>query len=621
MPLLESEAVAGCETAVGCCLQRSDREVGREMENDRVRAPLVFLVILGLAAIACSTTDLAREMLGRLAPTATPSSARGGAAVWYVAVDGDDDNACNEVAAPCQTVQAAIEKAGDGDNISIEAGTYRERAPRSAAGLWIEGKTLFLRGAGVDATVLEPRFPAHTAVVIRGATAGISNLTIQNAREETVEGLRAINADLRLSDVVIQDNRGWGLLLTDSRSTFEFTNLTVQRNGGGVSLEGDGTITGSHIVANRGTGIENGSILTVSESSIERNRGPNGGGIRNNAAGQLTLDRSIVAHNTATAASFGIALGIRNDGTLTLINSTVSNNDPVSGGSGDAIVSTGDLELIHSTIAANDGGGLHTGSGSVTFANALLGDNAGRDCSITDSRNVFNGGSLDSDETCLRWRSSDRSTRELFIESLADNGGPTMTHALAVGSPALDAAVEDCPGVDQRGEPRPVGAGCDVGAFELGARTMSSTAAPALVTATPESSPTAEIAPEPPSVATDTLCWKGPGSAYEVVSSLAAGTEVQILGRGIQGGWWVVDNPRYPGVACWTPEEDLAVDPGFPLPEQIFEIPPLPTATPTEGPGEPEGCLYKGPNDPQPLCYPIDNCPVDFDDSEGACSP
>ncbi|HEY1014650.1 MAG TPA: choice-of-anchor Q domain-containing protein, partial [Herpetosiphonaceae bacterium] len=50
---------------------------------------------------------------------------------------------------------------------------------------------------------------------------------------------------------------------------------------------------------------------------------------------------------------------------------------------------------------------------------------------------------------------------------LADNGGPTWTHALLPGSPALNAGGMSCPGVDQRGVSRPQGAACEIGAFEL----------------------------------------------------------------------------------------------------------------------------------------------------------
>jgi Ca2+-binding RTX toxin-like protein len=55
-----------------------------------------------------------------------------------------------------------------------------------------------------------------------------------------------------------------------------------------------------------------------------------------------------------------------------------------------------------------------------------------------------------------------------ILLALADNGGATFTHALAIDSPALDAspADTDCLPTDQRGVPRPQGAACDIGAFE-----------------------------------------------------------------------------------------------------------------------------------------------------------
>src|SRR5205814_2005 len=55
---------------------------------------------------------------------------------------------------------------------------------------------------------------------------------------------------------------------------------------------------------------------------------------------------------------------------------------------------------------------------------------------------------------------------------LADNGGPTLTHALLLGSAAIDAgddavcAADPVSGVDQRGVIRPQGAHCDIGAYE-----------------------------------------------------------------------------------------------------------------------------------------------------------
>jgi hypothetical protein len=56
-----------------------------------------------------------------------------------------------------------------------------------------------------------------------------------------------------------------------------------------------------------------------------------------------------------------------------------------------------------------------------------------------------------------------------MLGPLADNGGPTQTHALLPGSPAIDAGDNTaCPATDQRGVTRPLGAACDIGAYEFG---------------------------------------------------------------------------------------------------------------------------------------------------------
>jgi hypothetical protein len=78
-----------------------------------------------------------------------------------------------------------------------------------------------------------------------------------------------------------------------------------------------------------------------------------------------------------------------------------------------------------------------------------------------------------------------------LLGPLADNGGPTLTHALLPGSPALNTALlPNCPPEDQRGVTRPQGAGCDKGAFELEVATPTPTDTP-----TPTNSPT--VTPSP----------------------------------------------------------------------------------------------------------------------------
>jgi len=57
-----------------------------------------------------------------------------------------------------------------------------------------------------------------------------------------------------------------------------------------------------------------------------------------------------------------------------------------------------------------------------------------------------------------------------MLGPLADIGGPTKTHALLENSPAVDQGnCDSAPATDQRGEVRPAGSGCDIGAYERSA--------------------------------------------------------------------------------------------------------------------------------------------------------
>ncbi|MGA7193180.1 MAG: hypothetical protein WBW94_06065 [Anaerolineales bacterium] len=112
------------------------------------------------------------------------------------------------------------------------------------------------------------------------------------------------------------------------------------------------------------------------------------------------------------------------------------------------------------------------------------------------------------------------------------------------------------------------------------ATTESTTSIPATNTiGAPTSTPT----PQNPLVTTTAYCWSGPTSTklkYEVISSIQAGTRVQLLGQGIVEGWWVIRDPRY-GDPCWIQQQDVQLDPSYDLSTlQTFAVPSTPTATP-----------------------------------------
>ena len=128
-----------------------------------------------------------------------------------------------------------------------------------------------------------------------------------------------------------------------------------------------------------------------------------------------------------------------------MVNTTVAGNSAPSSGSGIRADTNGTYLLTNTIISSSGFGGDCFGLGPFTS----LGHN------------------LDSDGTCGLAATGDLSGVNTLIGPLADNGGPTLTHALQFGSPAIDAGNNAlCSATDQRSAPRPAGAACDMGAYE-----------------------------------------------------------------------------------------------------------------------------------------------------------
>ncbi len=183
------------------------------------------------------------------------------------------------------------------------------------------------------------------------------------------------------------------------------------------------TLTGGDVNSSGG-GIANGEILTLRESVIAGNAATLHGGAVNNT-GVLVVERSTLSGNFA-------ALGgaVANLGETTLIDSTISGNSATMRGGGIYNFTGGDLTIARSTITDNSAGQLGGGLsalGTVSVSSSII---AGNHAANFD--NVF--GTLASD-------SNNVLSGDPLLGPLADNGGPTPTHALLPGSPALDAAL------------------------------------------------------------------------------------------------------------------------------------------------------------------------------------
>jgi len=270
--------------------------------------------------------------------------------------------------------------------------------------------------------------------------------------------------------------------------------------GGTPTLVRSGVV-GNHSDLEAG-GITNyGGVLSIYTSTVAGNTGGTGGGLDNNAGTLLIVD-SLISGNHATHYGGGLEnVGI----TASLINTTISGNDAVWDGGGiENYVSTTVLNLYNVTIVNNradlhltgagTGGGINNPanfSGTVNLRNTLIADNYAstnflsvwtevqNDCAGPLKSNGYNLVEFMGGDCTLTGGAGDQTNLAAHVGLLQDNGGPTFSHALLPGSPAIDAGnPAGCTGFgampllgDQRGRPRTAnGAGatrCDIGAFEL----------------------------------------------------------------------------------------------------------------------------------------------------------
>lgn len=379
---------------------------------------------------------------------------------------------------------------GNGATVTIAGGRFVENRASTQAGGGIFAQAVTLT---VDST----RFVNNTAAQNGGAlfmqTSGSATLrqVLAEGNEGQNGGALSFSGNLTvvLEGGVIRRNRA----RANGGGVFKPGNGAQQPTAGQVTITMTGTQVLENTAASQGGGLQivgPGAPLTLRRVRVLGNTATanSGGGLTTGV--QTLVEQSTFANNSAGGIGIGGGIFSSASGNLTVRASTFSANTAIGGG---GVAATGPATLTNATFVANTatdfGGGIGiNNAGAMTVTNVLLSGNrvgsAAGDCGrgATSAGAITSaGGNLSADATCTTFtQATDRPNTPAGVNAtLADNGGPTFTHALLEGSAAINAAVPAaCPTTDQRGFAR-VGA-CDIGAFEFGAAAPAPATAPAV---------------------------------------------------------------------------------------------------------------------------------------------
>ena len=373
------------------------------------------------------------------------------------------------------TIRAAIGEANalsGADIVNLPSGTY------TLASQLMVSDDVVINGAAKTTSIIDANQTGRVLTVSNVRNFKLSNVTLTNGKLLSDYGgcIKVSNSEHASFDNIVATTCS-----ADSGASFytygvvktSITNSTIENNSGvyGVIY------------------VETG-LVEIDNSTIRQNTATYGAAIYQ-ANGNISLSNTTINNNHAeNGGAIYIQNATGNPYHLAIINSTLSGNRAdISGG---AINAEGRVEIksLNSTITNNiadfNGGGV-AGTSETRFLirNTILAGNfsnsgQGPDCNLTGAWYQSYGNNIIGNNTdCAKnsWVTDQVGTSanpiNPMLAQLANNGGPTQTHALIVGSPAIDAGdFASCQSMDQRGVQRSLDgtndgiANCDIGAFE-----------------------------------------------------------------------------------------------------------------------------------------------------------
>jgi CSLREA domain-containing protein len=338
-------------------------------------------------------------------------------------------------------------------------------------------KNLTITGLGANVLTVRrssaggtPNFRIFT--VQSGSTVNISALTIASGSlavlGSQVGGNVFNNGTLTLNNCTVSGGAAapsvgtGGGIFNNTGATLTLTNSTVSGNsavgGGGILNSGTLSVVNSNLTGNvagisGGGAIYNNGPLTLTNSTVSGNFGGGGAGIFNGSSGTVTVTDSTVSGNFGGGSSGG---GIFNGGSFALTNVTVSGNlsPTIAGGiyNGAGVLTLTNVTVTNNRSDSNNsggesGGGIYWGGGTVTLRNAIVAGNFRGTGSTADdiSGSVDPTSSFNLIGTCSSCglangiNNNQVGVSSPGLSSLANNGGPRLTHLPLPGSPAINA--------------------------------------------------------------------------------------------------------------------------------------------------------------------------------------
>lgn len=398
---------------------------------------------------------------------------------------------------PVCSIGAAIGIASPGDTIRIAPGTYVENVTI--------GIDLSLVGTGgADVTIVDGNRIASVITIPAAVTVDIEGLTVTNGEATPFSrqgGGINFSGALTLRNSTVSDNyafRGGGLASNDASSTpslvvedslitrnYALSYATGNSYGGGIYQRGGSMTITSTTISNNISATGN---YYVAFPFLDTNNS-RGGGVEARQVDVSITGSAFTGNEVYAYYGFGNARGAGlstvGSNLVTISNSTFSGN---SGGQGAGahINCRPGSSLTNATITNNYGsdfqhgarvetGGLVTSS-NLSIRNTIIAGNTSRNfgwtTDIWGSINTAGHNVFGITYPIFVGHPTDfvgklATPVDALLGPLRDNGGPTLTHAPLLGSPAIDGSdplVFEA--TDQRGIARPQGLLPDIGAFE-----------------------------------------------------------------------------------------------------------------------------------------------------------